>query len=452
MMLLKQKQNEGISLRTIHISLVIGALIFAGIMFHSTYYMLNKIQYLTENSAQQIKLRKAALEFMTASDFLTESVQRFTITGDIRFLREYFNETFDMKHREEAVNIMSVGKPNGVALARIQSAMFASRSLMRREYYAMMLVIDAKKYTDYPEILNSIKLSDKDRASSPEDKMSRASKIVHDESYFNKKEQIREDIKISLEALEKTAYDNDASEFNSIQNEMLWIRLIIMCQIIGIFLMVALTSRIGIQPILEAVDRIKADRPIPEVGANEFRYLARAYNKMYDIYKSSLDRLNFKASHDELTGAYNRLGYELLLSSINLKSTYMLLFDADNFKGINDNFGHEIGDKILMKIVKALKNNFRSDDYVCRIGGDEFIVLMVHSENKNNLIISRLLDISRELEETDDGLPAASLSVGIAHGSDANDTQDLFKKADEAMYKSKQKGKSTYTFYESEIK
>ena len=446
---IKRRNNDGISLRTIHTCLIIGAIIVAILMLYSTYHLLTRFQYLTKNVEQQIKLRKAAREFMDATDYLTENVQRFTLNADISFLNKYFNEAFHMRHREEAVSIMSVGKPNSVALSRLQSAMFASRSLMRREYYAMMLVIDANKYPDseYPEILKTVKLSDKDKSLNSQDKMKRAAEIVHSESYFNKKEQIREDVRISLDSLEKMAYEIDASELKSLQAEMLYLRLIIVLQILGIFLMVAFTSILLIQPISNAVENIKADGQIPEVGANEFRYLARAYNKMYEIYKSSLEHLNFKASHDELTGAYNRFGYELLFSRVELKSTYMLLFDADNFKNINDKFGHKVGDKILIKIVTALKNNFRSGDYVCRIGGDEFVVLMLHSENQDNLIISKLLEINKTLQQTDDGLPPTSLSIGIAHGSDAEDREDLFKKADEAMYQSKQKGKYTYTFY-----
>jgi diguanylate cyclase (GGDEF)-like protein len=212
--------------------------------------------------------------------------------------------------------------------------------------------------------------------------------------------------------------------------------------------MVWLTSRLGIHPVLNAVDRIKSNSPIPEVGANEFRYLARAYNKMYEVYKNSLARLNFKASHDELTGAYNRAGYDLLLSSIDLNNTYMMLFDVDNFKTINDTYGHEIGDKALIKLVKVLRSNFRSDDYICRIGGDEFVVFMVHTaEMQHNLLAQKMDEINRELAETDDGVPAISISVGIMDGKDAADTETLYKKADEAMYESKKNGKHTYTFY-----
>ncbi len=160
---------------------------------------------------------------------------------------------------------------------------------------------------------------------------------------------------------------------------------------------------------------------------------------MYDIYRKSVERLNYKASHDELTGAYNRAGYDLLLSSIDLKTTYMLLFDVDNFKGINDTYGHETGDKILKKIVSTLNRNFRSDDYVCRLGGDEFVVFMVHAdENRLELIKTKITNINDQLSETADGLPQTSVSVGIVHGTKVQNRQDMYKMSDEALYKTKQ--------------
>ena len=166
------------------------------------------------------------------------------------------------------------------------------------------------------------------------------------------------------------------------------------------------------------------------------------------VCQNSLERLNFKASHDELTGAYNRSGYELLLSSVDLSTTHLILFDLDNFKGINDNYGHETGDRVLKKLVDTLKNNFRIDDYICRIGGDEFVVFMVHSSPAmKNLITTKIENINNQLSEETDGIPPISTSVGIVHGTDVKDSSTLFEKADEAMYKSKQKGKRTLTFY-----
>lgn len=446
-MVMKQKENDGISLRTVHFWLIVGAIIISALMFYATYHLAASFRNLTGTSEQQIEMRKAARELMDASDYLTESVQRFTVLGDRQYLDEYFKEAFESRRREEAIEIMSKGVGNNAALAELQGAMDSSLGLMNREYYAMRLVIEAQGYSDYPDVLKDVELSGEDQTLSPDEKMQRASVMVHDEEYYEQKNRIREDMRNSLNELETMAYDNDASALSSLGREMTLVRFVIVLQTIGILIMVWLTTRLGIHPVLNAVDQIKADSPIEEVGANEFRYLARAYNKMYEVYKSSLEHLNFKASHDELTGAYNRSGYDLLLTSVDMKSTYMMLFDVDNFKEINDTYGHETGDKVLVKLVHVLRDNFRSDDYVCRIGGDEFVVFMVHSSGlQRHLVAQKIDEINKVMAETGDGLPPASVSVGIVHGSEASDAEDLFEKTDAAMYQSKQKGKHTYTF------
>ena len=441
------KKGDGLSLRTVHLWLVIGAVVSCSLMFLFTFHLADSFQKLTEASEQQIELRNAATELIEASDYLTERAQRFTVEGDMRFLDEYFEEAFEANHREEAITRMADGEGTQAALERLQDAMYNSLLLMRREYYAMKLVIEARGYTDYPEILRSVQLEEEDRALTSEGKMHRAMKMVLDEEYYRQKELVRSSMKASLEELELIAYDTDHSALESLRDEMIGVRIVIVLQAIGIFFMVWLTSHLGIHPVLTAVDRIKADSPIPVVGANEFRYLARTYNAMYEVYKRSLEHLNFKASHDELTGAYNRSGYDLLLSSINLSNTYMLLFDMDNFKGVNDTYGHETGDRVLIKLADVLRNNFRSDDYICRIGGDEFVVFMVHAtEKQRNLISQKIVEINRELGDTADGLPPTSVSVGIVHGSEAASAEELFEKTDAAMYRAKQHGKSTCRF------
>ena len=441
-------EKEGISLRKTHLVLVIMAVIISGIMFYFTFHLGVSFQRLTNATEEQIELRKAARELMDASDYLTEKVQRFTVQGDMKFLEEYFTEAFETNRREEAIERMSVVEDNADALKDLQKAMEGSMDLMNLEYYAMRLVIDAKGYRDYPDILRSVELSAEDKALSPAEKQRLAIEIVHGDEYYEEKTFIRSNMEASLDELERMAYDTDAATLKAFGNEMSLVRIIITIQIIGIFIMVWLTARLGIHPVLNAVESIKEDSPIPEVGANEFRYLARTYNRMYEVYKSSLAHLNFKASHDELTGAYNRSGYDLLLSSIDLNSTYMMLFDVDNFKTINDTYGHEIGDKVLVKLVQVLKKNFRSEDYICRIGGDEFVVFMVHSSKvQSALVAQKIKAINADLDEADDELPSVSISVGITHGTEASDTTDLFEKTDAAMYQAKQNGKRTYQFH-----
>ncbi len=444
-------KKDGLSLRTIHIWLIVTMVIWSGTVVIASYRLTNTFMRLAHAEEEHAQLEKAAHELMDASDYLTEQVQRFTINGDRVFMDQYFTEAFESNRREEALAKMDVNEKTQAAFEQLKDAMGHSVSLMDQEYYAMKLVVDAKGYTDYPGILDTVSISEEDKALSSEAKIRRATELVLNDDYYEQKDNIRENMRESLDEVDKLMISEKDAQLAVLHRELTFVRIVIIIQVISILVMVRLTSILGIHPVLKAVDKIREDSPIPEVGANEFKYLAQAYNKMYTRYRSSLENLNYKASHDELTGAYNRTGYELLLSGIDLDSTYMILLDVDDFKNINDTYGHETGDKILVKLVCVLNGIFRDDDCICRIGGDEFVVFMVHSSGiSRGLIESKISQINRELANIDDGLPPISISMGIVNGKDVKDPESLFKRTDDAMYESKRKGKNTYTFYTSE--
>ena len=166
----------------------------------------------------------------------------------------------------------------------------------------------------------------------------------------------------------------------------------------------------------------------------------------------TLQREIYNATHDSLTRVYNRAGYDLLFSSIDYQTTWLVLFDADFFKEINDNYGHETGDKVLQKIAGALTRHFRSEDYVCRIGGDEFVVFMLHTdETQHGFIERKIRQINEDLSGAGDGLPAITLSAGAAHGSFVTGPNDWFNHADKALYRTKRDGRRGVTLFESEI-
>lgn len=155
-----------------------------------------------------------------------------------------------------------------------------------------------------------------------------------------------------------------------------------------------------------------------------------------------------QAESDKLTGLYNRAGYEQLLSRLDPTQTALLLVDADKFKQINDTYGHAAGDQVLKKISTVLRGNFRRIDPVCRIGGDEFVVLMQNAEGMDQESIARkAARINRELSHTEDGLPLASVSIGVAFGGAAEDWKELFQHADAALYEVKQNGGRDCRFY-----
>ena len=164
-----------------------------------------------------------------------------------------------------------------------------------------------------------------------------------------------------------------------------------------------------------------------------------------------LQREIYNATHDSLTQLYNRAGYDLLVSRLDMVSTLMLLVDVDDFKRVNDSYGHEVGDRVLQKIARTIEQNFRAEDYVCRIGGDEFIVLMLHTDERQaEQIGARVARINAALTDGADGLPPISVSVGAAHGDAAQNPVELFERVDKALYETKHNGRGGITFLHPE--
>ncbi|ONI43425.1 hypothetical protein AN641_10125 [Candidatus Epulonipiscioides gigas] len=161
--------------------------------------------------------------------------------------------------------------------------------------------------------------------------------------------------------------------------------------------------------------------------------------------------LIFKAEREGLTSLYNKISTEKLISDYieNNKDGVIFMIDLDNFKAINDNLGHDMGDKVLKEISMKLNMLFPDSDVIGRIGGDEFIVYF-----KNNLsdINKRALELCKKITKTyskNNINITISASIGIARVSEVIvDFAGLYQCADIAMYESKKHGKNTFTIYE----
>lgn len=140
----------------------------------------------------------------------------------------------------------------------------------------------------------------------------------------------------------------------------------------------------------------------------------------------------------------NRRSFDQILSLYekDRSSFALILADVDVFKQINDTCGHDTGDRILKRVAALLHTTFRSIDYVCRIGGDEFAVIMVDmSRELYYTITNKIAEINGLLAVPEDGLPAVSLSAGVAFSDENGFCGSLFRAADSALYTAKAHGR-----------
>lgn len=172
-------------------------------------------------------------------------------------------------------------------------------------------------------------------------------------------------------------------------------------------------------------------------------------NEIKEIILKIIKERNYlikSANIDPVSGLYNRR----ILEKIR-KYEFVTMIDIDNFKTINDTFGHDVGDNVIRIISNILKNNSRSEDHVIRYGGDEFLIIFTGGSTK--IVSARMEKIRNEVKEKIN-IPGLNitLSIGIAPYENNKNLNDTIKKADEMMYHSKKSGKDLVFLYDNNQK
>lgn len=172
--------------------------------------------------------------------------------------------------------------------------------------------------------------------------------------------------------------------------------------------------------------------------------------------KQQEEQLMRLAYYDALTGLPNRrLFHDRLMQSLHTAKRYhrmlaLLYLDLDDFKRINDTYGHGIGDELLTIAASRLTHSIREPDTVCRMGGDEFVVLLQHFEDSRDVgkIARRIADALLQPFDLKGQKIRITTSIGAAvYPEDGQDGELLLQNADAAMYTSKQAGKNELKFY-----
>jgi len=171
------------------------------------------------------------------------------------------------------------------------------------------------------------------------------------------------------------------------------------------------------------------------------------------------ERMQYQATHDTLTGLGNRWAFQQHLqecmqqAQVTGEPSALLLLDLDNFKAINDGYGHPAGDHVLQEVAKRLKAVLRSQGWLARLGGDEFAVLLPHADAD---VAAQWAEQILHAMQAPCAWGQVQLEFGTSIGVglsplDARDPPSLMRCADMAMYRAKERGRGNFVFYEESM-
>ena len=176
--------------------------------------------------------------------------------------------------------------------------------------------------------------------------------------------------------------------------------------------------------------------------------------------KEAAEQIEYLAFHDKLTGLSNRGMFSIMLAQgLQEAKRYerqlaVLFLDLDRFKNINDTLGHQAGDLLLQEMATRLKAVLRESDCIARLGGDEFVIMIPNLASVEQLaaVTQKVLASVSRIFKLGEHEFHVTASVGISvYPGDGEDERALMKNADIAMYRSKEDGKNTFTFYSADL-
>lgn len=432
-------------------SLVV-TMIFAFIFAALSIIGRKQFTVLQDSTEQYILCENAAKQLQDGSDYLTEEVRLFAMTGKSQYMDLYFKEADITKRREHALEDLKQYFDGTDSFTSLQSALYHSVDLMNTEYYSMRLVCEAQEIdqSSWPDALQSVELSDEDNQLSPEEMMHKAQDLVCNNDYQNTRTIITDKVTECMNDL-ITLTRNHQGRATTIFSDMyrkLEVGVIVLVALM--LLMSLIVRKLVVEPLISYNESIKHGEIFPVLGAEELQNLARTYNQVFQENQETQRLIRHQAEHDALTGILNRRSFEKLLHVYEEgdNNFALILVDVDVFKSVNDTYGHAVGDIVLKNVASYLKTAFRSIDYVCRIGGDEFAVIMVEmTSDLQYTIKDKIAAVSEQLANPEEGVPKTTLSVGVAFTDRENPGESLFQDADKALYHVKENGRNGCGFY-----
>lgn len=183
---------------------------------------------------------------------------------------------------------------------------------------------------------------------------------------------------------------------------------------------------------------------LPNLEQKDGEYYPKTLSQKYREEKEKVTALSHLAQRDGLTDLINYRTFEKLYSNVPKNGTWFFVADLDCFKNINDTYGHMEGNRILKETAAALRASVRSTDLVCRMGGDEFVLLCsgLHTQKDAERLLDRIRHNMTYLKLP--GNDQVSLSIGGTAAGTSESLNEIFNRADHALYEVKAEGRNSW--------
>lgn len=417
-------------------------------------YLWGIFQYsdLQEANKKYVACEQAADQMQEASDYLTAQSRTAAATGKVEYVQAYYEEVNTAKRRDAAVQTFKEYFDNSATLSLLESSLKESNELMVTEAYAMRLRFEASdvKKSEWPAEIRDVKLSTADKALSKSAKSARAVKLLYSDSYENARSLIASHVTRATSTLVSQSQSAQESAEAVFKGVYLALIVAIVGFVILTFATALMMRDLIVRPLASHSEAVEKGEPFEICGASELRHLASVYNRIFQENEERQMLIRHQAEHDALTDLLNHGSYDRLLGLYEKKGAHfaLILCDVDTFKQVNDTYGHEVGDQILKRVASMLKATFRTIDHVCRIGGDEFAVIMVEmTSDLSYTIEEKIAALNNQLLQPTESLPGVSLSVGVAFSDRENPGAGIYQDADKALYRTKENGRCGVNFY-----
>lgn len=437
--------------------MVLGTILVSMLIGDGIINVMNRHRRLADITSDYIQTQNHVMNMSLGSNYLTEQARLYAITKESAHMEAYFTEVDETKRRENALQAIEehLQGRDETAFQMAVDALKLSNELMDLEIHAMTLAALSVKedISQYDRRVQEYPLTQEELEYTQEQMADAARTLVFGQEYRDRKRQIEEKLAGVTEGITSICDQEKAESEKAMKNALLhqsFYTILVVALVIASYIMIAVLI---LRPIRLYVNGIKNNHFLDITGAYEFKYFAATYNNVYEMSLAQQNVLRQKAERDALTGLLNRQAFEQLKDQLSqaAKPLALLLIDVDVFKSINDTYGHEVGDQALINTANLLSRSFRTADYVMRIGGDEFAVIMEEMhEDRKGIIRDKISAINQSLQNPQTDLPKYSVSVGVAF-SEEGYHDELFRQADQALYHTKENGRCGCTFYEKEI-